>query len=57
MALKTFLRFTGVFLLLNMVFSQMRVWMHVNMSGWQFIVFILVLALIVEAMVQKTAWN
>lgn len=51
--MKTVLRFVGVFAILYMVFSRMGVWMHVHMSGWQFIAFTLLLALIVEYMVTK----
>lgn len=51
--MKTVLRFVGIFFLLYLVFSRMSVWMHVRMSGWEFIVFTIVLALIVEYVVER----
>jgi hypothetical protein len=51
--MKTVLRFVGIFGILYMVFSRMTTWMHVHMNGWQFIVFTITLALIVEYMVEK----
>lgn len=55
--LKNVLRFAGVFLMLYLVFSRMWVMMRVQMGGWQFIVFVIVLALIVEYMVEKVGRN
>ncbi|MBT9547550.1 MAG: hypothetical protein IV090_19300 [Candidatus Sericytochromatia bacterium] len=51
--MKTFLRFGGVFFLLYLVFSRMLVLMHVNMTGWQFIVFVIVLTGIVEYIIER----
>ena len=51
--MKNVLRFAGIFLILYMVFGRMTTWMHVRMDGWQFIIFTIVLALIVEYMVEK----
>lgn len=51
--MSTALRFSGIFLILYMVFSRMTTWMHVRMNGWQFIVFTIVLALIVDYLVEK----
>lgn len=50
---KSLLRFTGVFVLLYLVFRTMLVLISVRMTGWQFIVFIVVLAVIVEYIVEK----
>ncbi len=47
------IRFAGIFLLFYLVFNRMMIWMHVRMSGWQFIVFMIVLALMVEYAVEK----
>lgn len=55
--MKNVLRFAGVFLMLYLVFSRMWVMMRVQMGGWQFIVFVIVLALIVEYMVEKVGRN
>jgi hypothetical protein len=35
------------------VFSRMLVLMHVNMTGWQFIVFVIVLTGIVEYIIER----
>lgn len=51
--MKNVLRFAGIFLMLYLVFSKMSVWMRVSMTGWQFIAFVIVLALIVEYMVER----
>jgi hypothetical protein len=51
--MKTAMRFAGVFFLLYLVFKKMMVLVHVNMTGWQFIAFIIVLALIVEYIIEK----
>ena len=51
--MKTALRFAGVFFLLYLVFKQMLVLIHVNMTGWQFIVFIIVLTGIVEYIIGR----
>lgn len=51
--MKTFLRFAGVFFLLYMVFSRMLVMMRVTMTGWQFIVFVIVLTGIVEYIIER----
>lgn len=51
--MKTVLRFAGVFFLLYLVFNRMFIWIHVNMTGWQFIAFIIVLAAIVEYMIER----
>lgn len=51
--MKTLLRFGGVFFLLYLVFSRMLVLMHVSMTGWQFIVFIIVLTAIVEYIIER----
>lgn len=36
--------FAVLFALLYLFFRKMMVWMHVSMTGWEFIVFIIVLA-------------
>jgi hypothetical protein len=46
-------RFIGVFVILYFVFSQMMVFMHVSMKGWEFILFTVVLAGIVEFVVLR----
>lgn len=51
--MNTVLRFAGIFFLLYLVFSRMLVLVHVRMTGWQFIVFVIVLALIVEYIIEK----
>jgi hypothetical protein len=51
--MKTILRFGGIFFLLYLVFSRMFVMMHVHMTGWQFIVFVIVLAGIVEYIIER----
>lgn len=51
--MKNAVRFIGVFVLLYMVFGRMTTWMHVHMNGWQFIVFVIVLTLIVEYVLEK----
>lgn len=40
---KSLLRFIGVFIFLYLVFRTMLVLVSVRMTGWQFIVFIIVL--------------
>ena len=50
---KSLLRFIGVFIFLYLVFRTMLVLISVRMTGWQFIVFIVVLAVIVEYIVEK----
>lgn len=51
--MKSALRFGGIFLMLYMVFSTMRIFMTVHMSGWQFIIFIIVLTGIVEYIIER----
>lgn len=51
--MKTAMRFAGVFFLLYLVFSKMMVWVHVSMTGWQFIAFVIVLTMIVEYIIEK----
>jgi hypothetical protein len=47
------LRFIGVFALLYFVFQKMMIMMHVHMKGWEFILFVIVLALIVEFVIKR----
>lgn len=49
----TVLRFGGIFLMLYMVFSTMRIFVSVRMTGWQFIIFIIVLTGIVEYIIER----
>lgn len=52
--MKRLIRFIGVFVLLYWLFDRMLILMRVNMDGWQFIIFIIVLVAIVEYLVEKT---
>ncbi len=51
--MKALLVYAFFFGLLYLLFKKMMVWMHVSMSGWQFIVLILVLAGIAELIVTR----
>lgn len=51
--MKGILIYAVFFSLLYLFFRKMFVWMHVSMSGWQFIAFIIVLAAIAEWMVWR----
>jgi Kef-type K+ transport system membrane component KefB len=47
------IRFFAVFALLYWLFKQMMIWINVRMTGWQFIIFVIVLVFIVEYLVGK----
>lgn len=51
--MKQTIRFLGVFAILYMVFSRMTTLVKVHMNGWQFIIFVIVLTLIVEYSLEK----
>lgn len=45
----------GLFIVIYLMFRAMSVFLHVRMSGWQFIVFVLVLAGIAEFFIGRKA--
>ena len=49
------LKAAGLFVIIYLMFRAMSVFLHVRMSGWQFIVFVLVLAAIAEFFFSRKA--
>lgn len=47
------IRFFAVFAILYWLFKQMMILINVNMTGWQFIIFVIVLVFIVEYLIGK----
>ena len=50
---KGILRYLGVLFVLFLLFKAMFIFLRVSMTGWQFIVFVIVLAGIVDYFVEK----
>lgn len=51
--MKNVIRFVVMFFVFYLIFDRMRIWVHVHMNAWQFIVFLVVLSLMVEYAIEK----